>query len=315
MDIIVVSHERGRTWRFSFGARSIKSWSALALGMLTICGATFAAGYSARGAGSVLPESLVEGWSSQASVERMELAKARDTAMDEAQALSRRIALLQAHVLRLDAAGQRLTQMAGIDAAEFDFANSPSLGGPESEEAGGHDEAASLVEALSSLQGFEQKLSERERQMRVLEDLLMVSHLQKQVRPSGWPVDIGYISSTFGWRTDPLNGRSSMHSGIDFAGAAGSDVLAVASGIVVHAGADVGYDGYGQLVEINHGNGYVTRYGHNKKILVKVGDRVEKGQRVALMGSTGRSTGNHVHFEVLLNGRVVNPTQYIQASR
>ncbi|MCK9194496.1 MAG: M23 family metallopeptidase, partial [Nevskia sp.] len=104
----------------------------------------------------------------------------------------------------------------------------------------------------------------------------------------------------------------SSHPGIDFAAAEGSQVLAVASGIVIDAG---DRNGYGELIEINHGNGYVTRYGHNSRLLVKAGDRVLKGQAIALMGSTGRSTGPHVHFEVLLNGNTVNPEQYIQASR
>jgi murein DD-endopeptidase MepM/ murein hydrolase activator NlpD len=168
-----------------------------------------------------------------------------------------------------------------------------------------------LSNVLASLDGFEKQLSDRERQLRVLEDLLLASKLQKEVRPSGWPVDSGWISSGYGWRTDPFTGLYAQHMGIDFAAQDGSDVLSVATGIVTDAGER---SGYGQLVEINHGNGYVTRYGHNEEILVKVGDKVNKGQRIALMGSTGRSTGPHVHFEVLYNGSVVNPEQYIQAA-
>jgi murein DD-endopeptidase MepM/ murein hydrolase activator NlpD len=148
--------------------------------------------------------------------------------------------------------------------------------------------------------------------MRVLEDLLLVSRLQRQVKPSGWPVERGWISSAFGMRTDPFTGRRAMHTGTDFAGRAGADVLSVAAGIVTEAGPRFGY---GMVVEINHGNGYVTRYGHNARVLVKPGDKVNKGQRIALIGSTGRSTGPHVHFEVLFNDKVVNPTEYIEASR
>jgi len=169
-----------------------------------------------------------------------------------------------------------------------------------------------LESAAASLDRLQQQLTDRERQMRVLEDLLLASKLQREVRPSGWPVDGGYITSSYGSRTDPFTGLRSSHPGIDFASAEGSQVLAVASGIVVDAG---DRSGYGEMVEINHGNGYVTRYGHNSKLLVRPGDRVLKGQAIALMGSTGRSTGPHVHFELLVNGNTVNPEQYIQAAR
>jgi murein DD-endopeptidase MepM/ murein hydrolase activator NlpD len=146
--------------------------------------------------------------------------------------------------------------------------------------------------------------------MRVLQDLLVASRLQEQVRPSGYPVLRGYMTSGYGWRRDPFSGRSAMHRGVDFAARSGADVITVAAGIVTFAG---DRNGYGIMVEINHGNGYVTRYGHNSKVLVKPGDRVLKGQRIALVGSTGRSTGPHVHFEVLRNGVVVNPAEYIRA--
>ncbi|HEY1075637.1 MAG TPA: M23 family metallopeptidase, partial [Fontimonas sp.] len=223
-------------------------------------------------------------------------------------ALARRIAQLQAHVLRLDAAGQRLTQMAGLDSGEFNFDQAPALGGPET----AADADLGLDSVMDSLVAFESQLSDRERQFRVLEDLLLASRLQKEVRPSGWPIDGGWISSLFGARTDPFTGRRTSHQGIDFAGRVGAAVVSVAAGIVTEAGAR---DGYGNLVEINHGNGYTTRYGHNSEIVVKPGDKVAKGQRIAKIGSTGRSTGPHVHFEVLFNGAVVNPEQYIRAAR
>ena len=119
----------------------------------------------------------------------------------------------------------------------------------------------------------------------------------------------GYVSSRFGHRTDPFTGRRAFHKGVDFAGRAGADVVAVASGVVIWSGPRYGY---GELVEINHGNGYVTRYAHNADNLVVIGETVKRGQVVARMGDTGRATGPNLHFEVLHNGKAVDPLTYIQ---
>ncbi len=214
-----------------------------------------------------------------------------------------------AHVLGRDAAGRPMTEIAGLDPTEFNFSTPPPVGGPESTV---EPESFAGDPILAALEAFEQKLTTRERQMRVLEDILLAGRMQRELKPSGWPIENGYISSMYGWRADPFNGRRALHSGIDFAGRAGSDVLAVASGIVTEAGPRAGY---GLMVEINHGNGYVTRYGHSQRVFARLGQKVEKGQKIASMGSSGRSTGPHVHFEVLLNGYVVNPAQYIQAAQ
>lgn len=307
MDIIVISRRRNRTWRFAFGEHRWKFLLPPVLLAVGVCAGAFAAGYALRGGAVGVSPELIEAWTEEAEVQRIALAEARRTADDNTQALTRRIALLQAHIVRLDAAGNRMSEIAGLE-DEFSFDEPPPIGGPIEPDApiAGSDP---VLEALDVLQA---QLEARERQMRVLEDLLLASRMNREVNPSGWPVENGYISSLFGWRRDPFHGRRAMHYGIDFAGRAGSGVLAVAGGVVTEAGQR---DGYGLLVEINHGNGYVTRYGHSKKLLVKVGDRIAKGQRIGLMGSSGRSTGPHVHFEVLLNGRVVNPAQYIQAAQ
>ena len=136
----------------------------------------------------------------------------------------------------------------------------------------------------------------------------MNKSLHERVMPSGKPVDEGWLSSKYGKRNDPFTGKQDFHKGLDFAGKKGADVLAVGDGVVSWSGKR---SGYGNLIEINHGNGYVTRYGHNQRHLVEVGDTVKKGQQVAMMGSTGRSTGPHVHFEVLHNGKRVNPAKYM----
>lgn len=309
MDLIVVSHERGRTWRIRLEFRYVLGWLPLALLIAGLMGAAFGAGWWLKPQGDLLPPGLVANWQAQFEQQRQELAQARAKAAGDADALSRRIAELQAYVMRLDAAAGRMTQIAHIDPSEFNFDKPPALGGPYLQDT---NQPVVLGDVLDSLDQLQHQLSERERAMRVLEDLLLASKLQKEIKPAGWPVDSGYISSVYGLRTDPFTGLRAFHPGIDFSAAEGSKVLAVASGIVTAA---VERSGYGELVEIDHGNGYVTRYGHNERLLVHVGERVRRGQAIALVGSSGRSTGPHVHFEVLRNGVVVNPEQYIEAAR
>jgi murein DD-endopeptidase MepM/ murein hydrolase activator NlpD len=142
----------------------------------------------------------------------------------------------------------------------------------------------------------------------VVEQLIMNRNLQGRIVPSGSAVENGLQSSGFGKRIDPFTGRKEQHKGIDIAGKEGSSIHAVADGVVSWSGER---SGYGNLVEISHGDGYVTRYGHNKRCLVKTGDTVSRGDAIALMGSTGRSTGPHVHIEVLRNGKPVNPDRYL----
>lgn len=310
MDLIVVSHARGKTWNVRLDAAHFYLWLPLALLLVGALTVSFTLGYHAHGGKSVLPEQLLNNWSAEIKAQRQDLAHAKSSAQENTRALARRMAELNAQMMRLNAAGERMVKVADLDPKEFNFNRPPALGGPETEEIA--TATTGLDPLLQSIEKFESKLGERERQMRVLEDLLMASRMQNEVMPSGWPVAKGFISSLFGFRTDPFSGRGAFHEGMDFAGAEGSGVIAVGAGVVSYASDRAGY---GMLVEINHGNGYVTRYGHNRAVLVKAGATVHKGQRVALMGSTGRSTGPHVHFEVLLNGSQVNPSQYIEAAR
>lgn len=235
-----------------------------------------------------------------------ELSQVRQQVQDRLDAVSARMGELNAHVIRLDALGKRLTEMAKINSGEFNFDSTPALGGPEDEltASGG---SAVLPDISRLIDEMERRLEQRDSQLLALENVILSRSLHDAVRPEGRPVAAGYVSSYYGTRQDPFKGHESHHRGLDFAGAAGSDVLAVAEGLVTRVD---NIAGYGNLVEIKHGE-YVTRYAHNKKALVAVGDRVSRGQPIALMGSTGRSTGPHVHFEVLQNGRHVNPLKFI----
>jgi murein DD-endopeptidase MepM/ murein hydrolase activator NlpD len=199
--------------------------------------------------------------------------------------------------------------MADIEDGEFDFDSIPAVGGPEELAASGSNVA--VPEMLESMDAFGARLNDREAQLNVLERVLMNQNLKDRVYPQGRPVGSGWISSYFGKRTDPFTGKAANHTGIDFAGKSGAEIVAVADGVVTWSADRYGY---GIMVEINHGNGYATRYAHNSENLVSVGDEVKKGQIVSLMGETGRATGPNLHFEVLHNGSRVNPVKFIRES-
>jgi murein DD-endopeptidase MepM/ murein hydrolase activator NlpD len=247
----------------------------------------------------------------QVAEQKQTIEAIRQSNEDTLDALAIRIAQMNARMIRLDAVGRRLTEMAEIDASEFNFDSEPALGGPEEPMAAGSNVAVPEVVGAMTALGYQ--LDSREAQLDVLESVLTHKNLKERVNPQGRPVKSGWLSSYFGKRTDPFTGKPANHTGIDFAGKLGAEIVAVADGVVTWSGARYGY---GVMVEINHGNGYSTRYAHNSENLVDVGDEVKKGQIVALMGETGRATGPNLHFEVLQNGRRVNPVKFIRdASR
>ena len=236
------------------------------------------------------------------------VAELRGQAERRLQALSMTVAEMEARLLRLDAMGQRLTGLAGLDEGEFDFSRTPALGGPLTTASGAADTLvpSNLATEMGALAA---RIADREQQLELLDALLANRQLQDDIYLSGRPISKGWMSSAFGRRKDPFTGQSSWHQGVDFAGKAGSDIVAVAGGVVTWSGERYGY---GEMVEISHGGGFSTRYAHNKQNLVKVGDIVGKGQIVALMGSSGRSTGPHVHYEVYKHGRPVDPASYVR---
>lgn len=221
-------------------------------------------------------------------------------------ALTLKLAELQSQVLRLNALGDRLAEQANIPDNEFNFDRPPVSGGPMSKAI--DSDFKSLFKLLSEVTDFDAVLKHEEKQLELLESVTLGHHISNTSYLSGRPITSGWLSSYYGMRKDPFNGRPAMHKGVDFAGKEDDDVITTGAGVVSWAGKRYGY---GQLVEINHGVGLKTRYGHNKTLLVNVGDVVNKGQVIALMGSTGRSTGPHVHYEILRNERQIDPIKYV----
>ncbi len=297
--------KRGRMRQLDVGRPLILAGIA-ALGML-VGAVLFLAGFG-MASWFAQPSSHIHALQARFSTQAREVSHAKQAAQANIDALSAKVSALQAHIMRLDALGQQLTRMAGMKKGEFDFSAPPAEGGPE---VSGPVQHVTLPDFLDNLDQLSAQINNREQQLTVLESLLMNRNVRLQARPSGPPVVEGYESSPFGMRIDPFTGELSFHPGIDFAGPEGEPVEAVAAGVVTWAGPRYGY---GNMVEIDHGNGYATLYGHSEKILVHVGEVVKKGQEIALLGSTGRSTGPHVHFEVLYNGKPVNPAQFVNAS-
>jgi murein DD-endopeptidase MepM/ murein hydrolase activator NlpD len=252
---------------------------------------------------------IVQEWKKTVESQKLALAESKKNTQAHINALSQRLGELQAHVYRVDALGSRLTEMAKLDKGEFNFAQAPALGGPESNM---ELPAANSADVIAALDALTQQLQDREQQLSILESMMLHGELQEKALPTGRPIKKGWMSSFYGVRNDPFSGKRDFHKGIDFAGKMGSDVISVAAGVVTWSGDRYGY---GNMVEVDHGNGYATRYAHNSENVVKLGDKIHKGQLIAKMGSSGRSTGPHVHFEVVKNGRVVDPLKHLTATK
>lgn len=238
------------------------------------------------------------------AAQRAAINEARREAVTHLNALAQRMGQMQAQVLRLNALGSRLTRMANLDPREFNFSADPAMGGPEKRGA-----AVMSPELTASLEQLAGRLERQQERLVALENLMLDRKLSAAVTPSGWPVEGGWVSSGFGRRADPFTGQQSMHEGMDIATRFGSQILATSDGLVTFSGDKAGY---GLMVEITHDSALVTRYAHTSAALVKVGDRVQKGQAIAQVGTSGRSTGPHLHFEVLRDGNPVNPQRYLQ---
>lgn len=256
----------------------------------------------------VFNQQSADNWQRELELQALQLEQLRTDSSQELDALTLKLAKLQARLARLDALGARVSTLADLPTAQ-DGVLAFAAGGPEiALAAEGAD--ASPQDVHASIAQLERLINDRQQQLSAIEGVLIDKRFEEEGRLAGRPIEDAWIASPFGKRPDPITGKLSFHSGIDLTtGKAGAQISSVAAGVVTWAGPR---SGYGLMVEVNHGNGYVTRYAHSQELFVEVGDLIERGDTLALVGSTGRSTGPHVHFEVYKNGRVVDPAAYIR---
>jgi len=290
----LIHHTRERIARLGrqVGTQALRR-PGVAAGLLLVAGTVFGAGAGFAGTAHLRH---------QADSQQAQLDATRVQAQRELNAMAARLGELQAEANRLNALGERLTRSGQLADGEFDFDKPVGVGGV------GATRDMAPNELRGGLDQLESQFKASGEQLSVLESLLFNRKLDQEATPSRMPIANSYVTSGFGGRADPFGGGAAFHKGMDFHANTGDPVLAVADGVVSYAGVR---SGYGNVVEIDHGNGYVTRYAHNSRLLVQVGDLVRSGQQVAKAGSTGRSTGAHVHFEVWTDGVVVNPAKFL----
>jgi len=304
MNIILVSNRMAKIR--SVNLRGWQLFSAFILMSILMMSAALALQYALV---RYAPEGLSDDIRSiLADIENDEHQKQQRYLQSSLDAMAVRVGQMQAQVQRLDALGARLAKLTGMKPEDFQFANPPAQGGP----------LVVFPEQEWSESGLEQQLNrltnvvdDRSDKLFALETMLLQNQLSRKLLPSLPPVNKGYYSSNFGWRLDPFTGRSAMHEGVDYVVNAGTSIYASAGGVVAYAKL---HPQYGNMVEIDHGNNIVTRYAHASKLLVKVGQVIRRGDEIAKVGSTGRSTGNHLHFEVRYKGVAQNPVRFLEKS-
>ena len=238
--------------------------------------------------------------------DRLQLLEEKLEVQAHLDALAIRLGSLQSHVLRLDALGDHLVEVAKLDSEEFNFNDEPAIGGLDASD---NSTSQDISELIAGVNTFNDLFDDCSQKLDLLDELLANRQLNEEITLSGRPVVKGWLSSHFGHRIDPKTGKKTFHRGRDYAGKEGNSVIAVASGLITRSEYQ---NGFGNMVEIKHADGYSTIYAHNQENLVEVGATVKKGQKIALLGSTGRSTGPHVHFEVRKNGKYLNPKKVLR---
>jgi murein DD-endopeptidase MepM/ murein hydrolase activator NlpD len=302
MNIILVSNRLVKTRSIT-----LDGWQALFLMLMMfglMLGAAFALQYSLV---RFAPEGLGEGMRtllSKAYVDERQ--KQQSNLFSSLDTMASRIGQMQSQVQRLDALGVRLAKLTGMKPGEFQFDQIPAQGGPlvilPTQEM-----SVNILD--QQLKRLTQVVNDRSDKLMALETMLLQNQLSRKLLPSIPPVTVGWYSSNFGWRIDPFTGANAMHEGVDYMVDAGTPIHASAGGVVAFADS---HPQYGNMVEIDHGNDIITRYAHASKLLVKVGQVVRRGEKIAEVGSTGRSTGNHLHFEVRYQGTAQNPVRFLQ---
>ena len=243
------------------------------------------------------------------SAQEQQTENAKEFMRENLNAMAVRLGQMQAQLVRLDALGERVSALAGVKPQEFRMSEPPGRGGALPASIPVQD--LSMNDLTGQLDALSRHMENRYDYMGILENRLFDARVKKKLMPTVRPVDVDWNASSFGWRIDPITGQNAMHEGIDFLVDTGTPVHAAAGGMVVVAQF---HPQYGYMVEIDHGNDFTTRYAHNSKLLVKAGDLVQRGAIIAESGSTGRSTGPHVHFEVRYKGVAQNPNRFLQVS-
>jgi murein DD-endopeptidase MepM/ murein hydrolase activator NlpD len=309
MQIILVSRTKKvpKTWNLADRRLRWRLFAMAAAGVLACAGL---GGAVAMAVASPHDRALAEirRLRQQVQQQNAQLGGVRKDAQRDIDALAVKLGQLQAQSTRLNALGERLTQVGKLDDGEFNFDEQPAVGGVEDSADSGYSLPQNLDISINQLAS---QFDSQQAQLSALQSLLLDAKIESNLKPTGMPVE-GYISSYFGGRPDPFSGHSAYHTGLDISAPKGTPVHAVAEGMVTYAGERTGY---GEVIEIDHGNGYMTRYAHNSRLEVSPGQRVHVGDVVSEAGSTGRSTGSHVHFEVWYKGRVVNPLAFVKNHR
>ena len=309
MKIILISSRVEKVRTLSLNSWAKGFLSVLLLGIPVAAG-TMLGVKIADGRWELLFDNSISEMQHQLVVQQDQVDAGRDQLGNSLSAMTLKLAQMRSRLVRLDALGEQLTQIASLEDGEFDFSVAPGLGGPDTVLIAEMASAADVEQELGLMFArLDNALDSRESQLQILQSMLSDKKLKSERTVAGRPVLKGWMSSEYGMRTDPFHGKSRWHAGVDFAGRQGSDVIAVASGVVTWSSER---SGYGNMVEINHSDGFVTRYAHNEVNVAKLGAIVKKGELIANMGSSGRSTGPHVHFEVFKNGRTVDPASYIK---
>lgn len=302
MNIILVSGRLAKTRRITLGGWQIALWVLLLSGFML--GAAFVLQYAMV---RYAPEGLSDEIRAMLSkVQSDEQHKQQVYLHSSLDAMATRVGQMQAQLQRLDALGTRLAKLTGMKPEEFQFSLPAAQGGPLIALPAQEMSTNILEQQMNRLAGV---VSDRSDKLLALETMLLQNQLSRKLLPSIPPVTEGWYSSNFGWRLDPFTGTNAMHEGVDYVVGFGTPIRASAGGVVAYSSL---HPQYGNMVEIDHGNEIITRYAHASKLFVKVGQVVRRGDKIAEVGSTGRSTGNHLHFEVRFKGSAQNPVRFLE---